>query len=709
MFWCASAERGLSAPARELLERRLRLYLILFASADRAALTYNPLALASAEAVIRGDSPARTAASGGRTASWDGRAVEFGLGAIGAALGASQVIHGAYNESTWAPIALGALALVLALTIGVPRRPSRAVLIALASLLGLWLWSLISSGWSGSSDAAHVAANRWLLYAAAFAVLWWMVGNDRRRALALLGGVAAGVLGVAVWMVVRMLGGHGPALFLGTRLNDPLGYVNGQAGYLLVAVWPCLALTERRGARTAALAGLGMSGLVILVALGLLTQSRSWGIGLIVSALLVLAAIPGRRRRVAVLVLAAATIALLYAPLSDVWRHPDHLGVVTAARTRHAAKVILLGALAAGVVWALALLAFERGVPVGSNRRRLTLRFTDVALGALILAAIVALAVNAGAISHRVHNQYEAFVHLGPTPGGTRFFSGGGNRYDYWRVAMVEFRSEPIRGVGAGGYDVGYYLHRRTTEPITQPHSLELQTLAELGLVGGLLLLAFLGAVALGFVHTARAARASPVTRAVAVAAGGAFAGWLVQTSVDWMHLFPGLTAIALAAAVALLARPAGRVAIGGRARIAAIALAAAIACAGAITIAPRILSLDNQQAAEHALGNGAPKAAITDASRALDYDSRSVQTLVLRAAGFARLQAFAPALADLKRALAVEPRNWVTWALLGDLLTRRGERLRAHSAYERALALNPLEPSLRSAVATNSSPRRPR
>ena len=60
--------------------------------------------------------------------------------------------------------------------------------------------------------------------------------------------------------------------------------------------------------------------------------------------------------------------------------------------------------------------------------------------------------------------------------------------------------------MGAGNYQPGYYLHRRTTEEIQQPHSLELQTLAELGLVGALLLAAFLIAVAIGFVRTARAA-----------------------------------------------------------------------------------------------------------------------------------------------------------------------------------------------------------
>ena len=46
------------------------------------------------------------------------------------------------------------------------------------------------------------------------------------------------------------------------------------------------------------------------------------------------------------------------------------------------------------------------------------------------------------------------------------------------------------------------------------------------------------------------------------------------------------------------------------------------------------------------------------------------------------RLHAFPSSLSDLKRAVAVEPRNWVTWALVGDLLTRRGDRSGARAAY---------------------------
>lgn len=103
---------------------------------------------------------------------------------LGAALGVSQLTHGAYDESTWAPIALGALALVLALAVGAPRRCPALVL--LVPLLGLWLWALTSSGWSDSTDASHTAADRWLLYAAVLAVLWWGVGEQRRRAVALL-------------------------------------------------------------------------------------------------------------------------------------------------------------------------------------------------------------------------------------------------------------------------------------------------------------------------------------------------------------------------------------------------------------------------------------------------------------------------------------------------------------------------------------------
>ena len=402
-------------------------------------------------------------------------------------------------------------------------------------------------------------------------------------------------------------------------------------------------------------AGAALGGMVILTGLGLLTQSRSWGIGLIATAVLLLVAVPGRPRRAAAVVFVSLWVALIYPSLANVWRHPTSTGAATNATTHDAAVAIVIAACAAGLVWGTAVWTLERLAPRGSSRRKKVARVGAGGLAAIVLLALLAVGVNAGAITHRIRSQYNAFVHLSPTSAGTRLLSGGGDRYDYWRVAVLEFRSAPLRGVGAGNYQPGYYLHRHTSEEIRQPHSLELQTLAELGLVGAVMLAAFLLAVATGFVRTARAGRRSRTARAVAVAGGGTFVAWLTQTSADWLHLLPGLTAIALAAAAALLARPARRKAPVSRpVRAVTIVLTTAVACAGALAIGPQVLALHAQSSAQQALGDRHPRAAIAQASRALDYDPSSVTALELRAAGFARLHAFAPTLGDIKRALAL-------------------------------------------------------
>ena len=103
-------------------------------------------------------------------------------------------------------------------------------------------------------------------------------------------------------------------------------------------------------------------------------------------------------------------------------------------------------------------------------------------------------------------------------------------------------------GIGAGGYDVPYFRQRATEEDIRQPHSLQLQVLSELGLARGR---AAAGASSARSAGARRAPCAPPgarPTRSCSPSAGiGAFVAWLVQTSVDWLHLLPGVTAVALA------------------------------------------------------------------------------------------------------------------------------------------------------------------
>ena len=51
---------------------------------------------------------------------------------------------------------------------------------------------------------------------------------------------------------------------------------------------------------------------------------------------------------------------------------------------------------------------------------------------------------------------------------------------------------------------------------------------------------------------------------------------------------------------------------------------------------------------------------------------------------------------AELREALEQEPRNFVTYALLGDLELRAGRPAAARRQYRRALALNPRDVGLR-------------
>src|SRR3954447_12907027 len=394
------------------------------------------------------------------------------------------------------------------------------------------------------------------MYAATFGVLLLLLRDGRHRRL-LLGFAAAGVLAVALYVAFSMLGGGGRDLFFGGRLRDPLGYPNGQAGYFLVGLWPFVALAER--SRNALLAGLGMAGAFLIACLLLVGQARAVVPAVTVSALVILLLVPGRGKRLWVLIVVGAALAAVAGPLLDVYQaKTSPSGLPPEDVVQSAGQAMLMGALVVGLLWAgvqyliagpIRAATEKRGA--GATAARLA---TAAAVALLALAALGALAT-VNDPRGKVRHQYDQFVNLKVDNSHTdaRFFSGGGYRYDYWRIAWKQFKDNPFKGVGAGSYDRTYFLERRTTEDIRQPHSLELQTLAELGWVGGLVLLALVGSVLFGLWRYSRAARDSDLERLVAVASRGAFIAWLAHTSVDWLHNIPGVTGIALVAAAALL------------------------------------------------------------------------------------------------------------------------------------------------------------
>jgi tetratricopeptide (TPR) repeat protein len=359
---------------------------------------------------------------------------------------------------------------------------------------------------------------------------------------------------------------------------------------------------------------------------------------------------------------------------------------------------LVLLSLAAGVVWALA-----APLTVRANQAVARLPRRPIAIAAAALAA-VAVALAAAPVAATVERQWDSFVNLqadfDAEASAPRLISGTGFRYDYWRVAWEAFTDKPVAGVGAGNYAVPYYQLRRTGEDVRQPHSMFLQALAELGAVGALLLLAFVGAVGVAVVRRRR--DGSDAERLATGAAITMAVVWLAHASVDWLHLLPGVVAVALLSA-AILVRPVGEVAPTAEPRprrpvlriVSVVAILFGVTVAG-LTLSRQLLSEHFRGEAQAALDADNPVDALEQANRALRLAPESNTTRIVKAAALARLGEGRLAEGVLEEAVRREPRNFLPRVLLGDLAVRQGNMDEAKALYGSALRLNPRDLQLR-------------
>ncbi|MDP9344652.1 MAG: undecaprenyl/decaprenyl-phosphate alpha-N-acetylglucosaminyl 1-phosphate transferase [Actinomycetota bacterium] len=629
------------------------------------------------------------------------RAVASAL--LGLAFGLSPFYEGGYNSSLWAPAGLVLLALLLGVAIGHLPRFSGPAAVALAALGALAAWSMFSSDWSSSPELGMVASNRMVLLAAMLGVLLLVV-TDSRSALWALGGAIAGTVLVGVWTLGVMLVGNGVGLFASAgRLNAPLGYVNAQGSMYLLALLPLLSLAEWR--RSPRLAGVGAGLGTLCAGLAFLSQSRGVLFAFAAALLVTFVVAPGRLRRAAVLAVVLLPVLVASHWLQNI-SDQGSIGNLSKWPIEIAALLIIFGSLGSGVLW-WQLTRLSAGLNVGAHRHVRIAWGTALGIAATVLA--IAVVVNAPRITARAQTQYHAFLDLGSGAASeqatrSRLVSGSGARYDYWRIAYEAWRQKPLIGLGAGGYSVPYFQNRRTSETIRQPHSLPLQVLSELGLVGGLLLAAWLAAIGWGVTRALRG-RSEELERHLLLAATGLFVAWFVQTSADWLHLLPGLTGVALVAVAVLVRRRDPP-----RALLAPVVTRSwrltplrrvALLCAG-LGVIGGLLSLSRQTLSEHyltraqqSLGRGAGADALALADRSLRIDGADVDGYYLRSAALGRLNRPDEARRALADALAREPRNFVTWALLGDLEARQAKPAAARRAYRRASELNPLDPGL--------------
>jgi O-antigen ligase len=196
--------------------------------------------------------------------------------------------------------------------------------------------------------------------------------------------------------------------------------------------------------------------------------------------------------------------------------------------------IAVAGTTVAGVALGLLL---RRAGPAAEARRLPAWR-------AALAIAVVPLVLGAG-IAVSAHGKETTDV---PT-GAARIVHAETNRGHYWRVAFDTFGRHPLNGVGSGSFVAEWRRLRGHDQFALDAHSIYFETLAELGIVGGLMLLAFAATLVTAVVRTFR----SGARDATSAAAAAVLAAFAVHAGLDWDWEMPAVTLVALILAAAIL------------------------------------------------------------------------------------------------------------------------------------------------------------
>ena len=145
---------------------------------------------------------------------------------------------------------------------------------------------------------------------------------------------------------------------------------------------------------------------------------------------------------------------------------------------------------------------------------------------------------------------------VSPTSGAARFDSASGSgRYQFWETAIDATETEPLVGIGPGTYE--YFWAREGSLPtfIRDAHSLYLETAAELGIVGLILILAFVATPFVAGVRRAARRVAPKSARWIAAALAGC-AAFAVAAAIDWAWELTVLPVAFLLLVAGIVGRP---------------------------------------------------------------------------------------------------------------------------------------------------------
>ena len=439
--------------------------------------------------------------------------------------GLAWLATGSTAAPDWLPYAfLTALVLAAALIGGTALRPRRRELAVVGALVALAGWEALSIVWSAVPDLARDEALLTIFYAIALLVPLVALRSATERLLALAAiAAAAAVLAVGAGIVLRF-GSDQADHFYSGRLSFPISYPNAQAAVFLIGFWPALVLAAQRG-RGLLVRALAMAAATAIASGWLTAQSKGGIAALAASAAVVFALSPLRLRLLPPTLIAAGLTAAAYSPLTAPFRSESVPEV-----KRAGSAILLLAALGAvaGLLYALV-----------DRRLELDPRAVRKAGGGgfvMFVAAVVAgVALFFTSVYHQgwFGDQWQAFKRYQSTTASSHLLQLGSYRYDIWRVAVHEFEHHPLAGIGSRGFGPAYLQERRSPDTPARAHSVELDALSELGVVGFALLAC---AFVVPLVTLARRLRGRD---AVATAAFAGAVYWLVHASVDWIWTVP--------------------------------------------------------------------------------------------------------------------------------------------------------------------------
>lgn len=435
------------------------------------------------------------------------------------------------------------LYLVLALMLGFARfpvSPRGPHALALLLFVGLAAWTAISIAWTPAPDLAFDYAQRAFAYAGAFAVGLLLAAALRQRmtlaAVPLL--AAGGIVAVVVLIRIWTAGDIDSLLGEGDTLDFPFGYRNANAGFFAMVALAAIAFAARPATspRTRpALAALAATGL----ALSVVSQSRGALLAVALGVVVMLIAAPYRARALLLLVAVVLPVALLFGELLDPFDAASAQSASALAELQEAAAAAAFAGLLAALLTAALGILEDRGatdwVPV------LTPRGKALAWGAVVVVgAVAAIAVARGPVADGVDAVTSGDVSYGEVEGSRFAYGGGLDRTDFWRVSLDQVAANPALGGGAGSFRSEYLKQRDIDQAPRNAHSVWMETLGELGIVGIALLV---GAFLLAIGAALRSRRLGPESAALTTVALTVFATWVGQASVDWSWFFGALTA----------------------------------------------------------------------------------------------------------------------------------------------------------------------